>query len=239
MKFTNEDYKKAAASNTKYINDDLLYSLVKKYGVPSEDDNTAIAELPQFVNNGKFQSEIFKSVSISDCGGEGMNYSITTGTGGLVTAGKIGDWDVAKSINWLLVNKINNCPTYKEGAGGSDYCGGWCTRWVKKALMADNFNNVYGSGPREFLKYLQSHGFVCVKELPPTVIRNAAFPNPQIGDITIFTDTKKAGHSDIFCGSFWASDHKERYQKTGWPAAGHYNSQMYIMRYTGQGKRNP
>ena len=234
IKFTNEAYKRAKESNAKYINDDLLFSLIKKYGVPTEDSAEAIAELPQFVDNGKFQSEIFKGVAISECGGEGMGYSITTGTGGLINAGKIGDWDVAKSINWLLVNKINHCPTYKEGP-----CGGWCTRWVKRALQADNFNNVYGSGPRGFLEYLRSHGFVCVKELPPTVVRNAAFPNPQIGDICIFTDSDKAGHTDIFCGSFWASDHKERYEKTGWPKAGHYNRQTYIMRYTGQGKRNP
>lgn len=234
IKFTNEDYKKAIDAKTKYINDDFVFSIVKKYGQSSEDRNIAASELPQFVDNGKFQSEIFKGVTISECGGEGMGYSITTGTGGLISAGKIGDWDVAKSINWLLVNKINRCPTYKEGP-----CGGWCTRWVKKALQADNFNNVYGSGPRGFLEYLRSHGFVCVKELPPTVVRNAAFPNPQIGDICIFTDSDKAGHTDIFCGSFWASDHKERYEKTGWPKAGHYNRQTYIMRYTGQGKRNP
>lgn len=231
--FTNAVATAARDMNGEFMNKDFLFSIAKKYGNPGPDDKIAIAELPQFVENGQFQSEIFKDVVISDCAGNTGGGSLVIGNGGVLEDQFIGDWNVAKSINWLITNKINACPSYNK-----DGCGGWCTRWVKLALNYDGFVTV-GRNPRKFLEYLQSHGFVCVAQFPPTVVRNAAFPNPQLGDITIFTDTSKPGHTDIFCGSYWASDHRERYDKTGWPAAGHYNSQMYIMRYSGQGKKNP
>lgn len=261
MTFTNEAYKRAAAANTKYINDDLIYALVKKYGIPAENDKTAISELPQFVNNGKFQSEIFKGCSIAGCGGnsssDGTINGMMSDSDATLSGEKIGDWNVRRSTAWLERVSFKDyhkspCPSIAQSDKWSNKehnfpmkpeCSkeGRCWGYVKRALIFDGFRDdkqdSMGTGPACKAGYdLKRRGF---KAYGPYTYQGGSEKEPagyqkQLGDIAIFKAQSGhgAGHAAMWCGNHWISDFK---QYGNWITK-NLTSTFTIWRYTGKGK---
>jgi hypothetical protein len=191
------------------------------------------------VNNGKFQSEIFKGCSIAGCGGEGTNESITTGEGGNT------------STNWLdAVRKMaewyqNNVHTYQTGTNGKahnkrgwyfcpyvkqkvgDDCSGFVTACLWLHGVPLNFapsSAGYISPDNDTLKKLTTAGF---KKIP----YNAQAE--RVGDINC-----KKGHIEIVAPNgkaySWGNIHDGRNGRPGMPCPAAFRGRYtYVWRKIG------
>jgi hypothetical protein len=203
------------------------------------------------VDNGKFQSEIVKGVAISECGGEGMEYSTTTDTGGVISGPNIGDWNVSKSVNWLIRVSFKDyhkspCPNIapSDRWGGayafpmSPECTrkGRCWGYVKRALIYGGFKRDMGTGPACVAgSDLKRRGFVKIGTFTYQggTSKEVEY-GKQLGDIAIFNAQTghKFGHAAMWCGKNWISDFK---QEGNWISRG-LTSTFSIWRYSGHGK---
>ena len=237
-KFTNEDAEKARKDGGKYINEDFILSISKKYTDLSENAKDASKELPQFVVNGKFQSKIFESSSVGECAGcetstgtgptarntVNSMYGSTSsynGKGGKFVNGKIGDWDVAKSVAWIKQNAYSTAK-------------GWCWRHVCCAL---NYGGIKGSaggnGGPALKEFALSHGFVIIANGSFQKGSEVKYDSPQTGDLCALmpAGSHRYGHAAMYCGDYWYSDFKQNYNRIN----GGLGGEFFILRYSGHG----
>jgi len=259
-KFTNEDAEKARKDGGKYINEDFILSISKKYSDLSENAKDASKELPQFVVNGKFQSKIFESSSVGECAGcnKGGANSAEGGTNEYSSVGenlvgtKIGDWNVTKSTQWLERVSFNDynkipCPTIQASDKWSNKAhnfpmspactkNGRCWGYVKRALIFGGFKDDMGTGPAcQAGSDLQRRGFkpIGTYTYQGGSRKDVAGYTKQLGDIAIFKKQSghNYGHAAMWCGKNWISDFK---QAGNWISGG-LTSTFTIWRYSGNG----
>lgn len=155
--------------------------------------------------------------------------------------GKIGDWDVQASVNFLMehardsfsqnVCKPNNILRNPPLAG----CVGKCWGFVKRALHAGGFKLANSVSAYQATDFLQQNGFRCIHKGTVVGHKGSDYQNKCEGDITVFDKTKEHphGHINMWCNGQWISDFK---QSGNW-VNGSHTLPFTVWRYTGSGKR--
>jgi hypothetical protein len=184
-------------NNPSAVNESLLKSIYKKYkGVNKE--------IPQFDN-----PDIFKGLEVKPCLTCNDNKSdnntkpdknYTKDGGGKVTAGKIGNWDVEKAVNWLICASTASSQRL-------------CALAVQQAVVVGGITCGSGDGYKKIKPMLNSKHWDLVAS-GKTATREIKNLNPQIGDIIGMTrgeDFGYCGHICMYCGSKygWISDFKQ------------------------------
>ena len=139
-----------------------------------------------------------------------------------VINGKIGDWNVGASVNWLIKNS-------KASSSSS------CWKYVKDSLAAVGFHTDGSISAYMATNFLSNNGFRCIRKGKVHGHDGADYPNKCLGDITVFDHCPKHphGHIDMWCGKQWISDFK---QNGNW-INGSTETNFTIWRYSGSGKK--
>ena len=169
-----------------------------------------------------------------------------------LSGGKIGDWNVAASVNWLLKvakENVNGYPS-KECKPGAPYSpnpdpdfintksgeceGGRCNAYVKRALYKGGFPNTDIKPAADMGPYLIKNGFKPIYSGTIQKGGNADYKDKCLGDITVHDRCggHKYGHIDMWCGNQWVSDFKQNYNRI----SGSVSNKYVVYRYTGSGK---
>ena len=201
----------------KQCNENLLKSLAKKR---------------QQIGDGNLGKLVKQLVNISDTLGEFTpNDCSTVGKFSNIVVddvkcnvinGRIGDWNVGASVNWLIRNS-------KASSSSS------CWKYVKDSLAAGGFHTDGSRSAYMATNFLSNNGFRCIRKGKVHGHDGADYPNKCLGDITVFDHCPKHphGHIDMWCGKQWISDFK---QNGNW-INGSTETNFTIWRYSGSGKK--
>ena len=139
-----------------------------------------------------------------------------------VINGKIGDWNVGASVNWLIRNS-------KASSSSS------CWKYVKDSLAAGGFHTDGSRSAYMATDFLSNNGFRCIRKGRVSGHDGADYLDKCLGDITVFNHCPKHphGHIDMWCGKQWISDFK---QNGNW-INGSTETNFTIWRYSGSGKK--
>jgi hypothetical protein len=169
-----------------------------------------------------------------------------------LSGGKIGDWNVTTSVNWLLKvakDNVNGYPS-KECKPGAPYSpnpdpdfidtkrseceGGKCNAYVKRALYKGGFPKTDIEAAADMGPYLIKNGFKAIHSGTIKTGGNADYKDKCLGDITVHDrcDGHKYGHIDMWCGNQWVSDFKQNYNRI----SGSVSNKYVVYRYAGSGK---
>ena len=211
-------------------NPKLLKVLAKKRNSIGNDNNFQ-KEVPQIKNAKGLDKYMPTNCDnlIGDISGDGGTFTDmhVTDVACNIKNGYIGDWNVAKSADWLL----------KQTTEKSH---GKCWAYVKRCLTASgDFSFISGDYAYKNIDDLIARGFVCIKKGTMKGHQGTEYGTPCIGDITIFYPYRskdgyhKAGHANMWCGKQWVSDFR---QKGNWVNSS-AEGKFVVMRYSGKGKR--
>lgn len=189
-------------------NQKLMQSLGKKYG---SDKALFVKECPQF-SNAKDSIDNFKPKDCISVQNDELvsHIDYTPPTSSYI---KIGDWDVGKSVKWIVAHDVG-CRT---SASGKKKCGNSkCAQYVENAIAYGGFpdgkmscTEEHGNGNAYELRYkgiLKKHHFDLLQqgELAP---RGDINFNLQAGDVCIIGNSSSGGnHACMWTGNKWASD---------------------------------
>ena len=215
---------------TSDANEKLLKSLAK-YRAKVGNDKYIINDVPQLKD-----LSILDKYKPKDCGslfssgGEGESNSLVninvTDVSCNVQGGKIGDWNVAASANYLISNS----------KGGSSKK---CWAYVKRALVAGGFPFDGSVSAYQAKFFLEKKGFKCIKKGTYVGHKGTEYNGVCIGDITVFEPYyakdgyHKHGHIDMWCGQQWISDFKQSGNWVNSSAKGEFS----VWRYSGSGMK--
>jgi hypothetical protein len=220
-------------------NSNILMALTKKYG---NNLSGNVKFMPQFTEGA------FKDIKIADCDSVvgSSEFDNTSGIKNYVN-GKIGDWDVGTSVNYLLTYSKEHTKdgrdsgVCKQGAPFSptsvnpddrrNTCEtGVCYGYVKRALQAGGIN-LNGKSAYMAASQMPGKGFIKVKEGRGDTVD---YSNKQLGDITIFDKCSghEHGHITMWCGNQWISDFKQMSNRIKNGVVTNYT----VWRYSGKGK---
>lgn len=204
------------------IANNLKLSLIKRckavgYTSPSKlkSEFVSINSMPDDEVISTFELDNNQTSSITNCnsliGYPNETSGLIIGNGGTIKNGYINDWNVQKSVNWLL----NNTKTKSQSCS---YNGcRLCATYVKRAMAQGGFYNIPSGDGGHNYRVLQTIGWVAIENGTHNKGDNTDFHfnQPlQIGDIcTILPDNTKHnyGHICMYCGTEngWISDFKQ------------------------------
>jgi len=161
--------------------------------------------------------------------------------------GKIGDWNVGDSVNYLLTyarehtkdgldsgvckNGAPFSPTATNPSDRTNTCEtGHCYGYVKRALSAGGIN-LAGKSAYMAASQMPGKGFTKIAEGNGITVDYA---DKQLGDITVFNKCSghKDGHITMWCGNEWVSDFKQMNNRINSRTRTNYT----VWRYSGKGK---
>lgn len=223
------------------FNERFLKSIAKRYQVAKEGSTYRHnayfeTEVPQLKNS----LSVFSNMTIKECNTlmEEQGY----GKGGVIVNQKIDNWDVGKSVNWL----IDHSYPYANGNYNGKRI---CAFAVQQALIAGGceYKNIVtenGNGYRTALNLLATKHWDLIQS-GYTNSKQIQGITPQIGDIIGMTkgsEYSEAGHVCMYCGEEdgWISDYKQHKNVYVYSSKG--KGQYWYIRYKGGGAtttRNP
>lgn len=159
-----------------------------------------------------------------------------------VSGGKIGDWNVAASANFLISHARDSwaqktCKPNNIIVNGR--CTGVCWGYVKRALQAGGFPLDGSESAYQAKFFLEKQGFKCIKKGFCNGHKGTEYNNVCMGDITVFEPYRdnrgyqKHGHINMWCGQQWISDFKQDGNWVSSSAKGEFS----VWRYTGNGMK--
>ena len=197
-------------------NENLLKSLGKKR--QQLDDKALTTLVPQLKD-----LSVLDKFSPKDCSTVGKFSNVVVDDVKCnVINGKIGDWNVGASVNWLIRNS-------KASSSSS------CWKYVKDSLAAGGFHTDGSRSAYMATDFLSNNGFRCIRKGRVSGHDGTDYLDKCLGDITVFNHCPKHphGHIDMWCGKQWISDFK---QNGNW-INGSTETNFTIWRYSGSGKK--
>ena len=189
--------------NVNDLSDDCKKSLKKRYDLDGEKKLKCLVPELADPNN-------LTAITISDCAS--VVATLSSSLDNSIVNGKIGNWDVIKSVNWLLgMAKEHTVDGRDSGVckqGAPYYCEkGRCYAYVKRALAAGGIN-VDGASAYEAAEKLRQLGF---KNILTVRTDTVDYESKKLGDITVFDkcSNHQHGHITMWCGNQWVSDFKQ------------------------------
>jgi hypothetical protein len=190
-------------------NENLLKSLGKKR--QQLDDKALTTLIPQLKD-----LSVLDKFTPNDCSTVGKFSNVVVDDVKCnVINGKIGDWNVGASVNFLMKYSRDSYDDKrcKNGAPiikGS--CIGKCWGYVKRALKAGRFQTDDSESAYMSVDFLSKNGFRCIRKGRVNGHVGTDYPDKCIGDITVFDHCPRHphGHIDMWCGKQWVSDFKQR-----------------------------
>ena len=189
--------------NVNDLSDDCKKSLKKRYDLDGEKKLKCLAPELADPNN-------LTAITISDCAS--VVATLSSSLDNSIVNGKIGNWNVMASVNWLLgMAKEHTADGRDSGVckqGAPYYCEkGRCYAYVKRALAAGGIN-VDGVSAYEAADKLRQLGF---KNILTVRTDTVDYESKKLGDITVFDkcSNHQHGHITMWCGNQWVSDFKQ------------------------------
>ena len=190
--------------NVNDLSDDCKKSLKKRYDLDGEKKLKCLVPELADPNN-------LTAITINDCAS--VVATLSSSLDNSIVNGKIGNWDVMKSVNWLLgMAKEHTADGRDSGVCKSTsapyYCEkGRCYAYVKRAL-AEGGINIDGVPAYEAADKLRQLGF---KNILTVRTDTVDYESKKLGDITVFDkcSNHQHGHITMWCGNQWVSDFKQ------------------------------
>ena len=189
--------------NVDDLSDDCKKSLKKRYDLDGEKKLKCLVPELADPNN-------LTAITISDCAS--VVATLSSSLDNSIVNGKIGNWDVMASVNYLLKYAKEHTADGRDSGvckqGAPYYCEkGRCYAYVKRALAEGNIN-VDGVSAYEAADKLRQLGF---KNILTVRTDTVDYESKKLGDITVFDkcSNHQHGHITMWCGNQWVSDFKQ------------------------------